>query len=385
MRGTLTERSPGKWQLRVFVGTDPATGRPRQVTKSFHGGKRAAQTALAAFVVEVEAGKRPLTGATTVAELLDKYIEYQTQLKQPTTIRGYRMIAKRITVKLGKIRVSRLDAQDIDLAYREWLAEGLAPSTVHHHHELLSAALHQAVRWRVVNYAVTEHASPPPLKSPPVPEVTPEQVRQLVTEAEHGESPALGTAIALAAITGCRRGELLALRWEDLDIAQGVIWVRRAVKHGLDSKDIVVGPTKTHAERPIILDRASLAVLARWRIVVDGWCQGVGVEPAQTGYIISTDPLGVEPMRPDSLSQAYRRCARRAGINLRFHDLRHFTATQLIGAGIDPVTVAGRLGHADPAMTLRVYAAILSENQQAAAGIVGELVAPLDDALSDDE
>lgn len=384
MKGSKKERSPGKWQLRVFVGTDPKTGAPRQVTKTFHGTSRQADTALAKFVTEVEDGRRPLTAGTSIAELLDKYIEYQTPLKQPTTIRGYQTNAGRIKDKLGRLKVSKLTAQHLDMAYREWLAEGLAPATVHHHHELLSAALRQAVRWQVVSQAVTAQATPPPLKSPPIPEVTPEQVRALVVEAERSKSPTLATAIALAAITGCRRGELLALRWENLDIDRGVIWVRQAVKHGLERSAVVIGPTKTHAERAIALDRAALAVLARWRLVVDAWCQGVGVEPSQTGYILSADPLGRTPLKPDSVSQAYRRVAARAGIKLRFHDLRHFTATQLIGSGIDPVTVAGRLGHADPAMTLRVYAAILSENQQAAAGIIGELVAPSDDTIDDE-
>jgi integrase len=373
MKGTMKERTPGTWQLRVYTGTDPRTGNPRQSTKTFKGGKRAAESALASFVTEVEQGRTPLSSSTTVAELLDKYIEYQTPMLQPTTIRGYGVKARKIKPVLGSLKVSKLTAQELDRAYRGWLAEGLEPATVRHFHTLLSAALNQAVRWGVVPFAVTDRATPPPARNKGVPEIAPETVQALIRAAEHSRAPLLPATIALAAITGCRRGELAGLRWSDLNTTAGTIKVQRAIKLGLDGK-LVVGPTKSHADRTISLDPLTISVLSRRLVEANKTAEDAGVQLDPDGYIISYDPTGAEPMNPDSISQAYGRVAARAGIKVRFHDLRHFAATQLIGAGIDVRTVAERLGHADPSITLRVYASAIEAKDREAAAVLGRLV-----------
>jgi integrase len=345
------------------------------LTRTSKGGKRQAQSALAKFVSDVESGQAPLTrDTTTVADLLDRYIEDQVALLQPGTVRGYRDKARRLKVSLGPVRLTKLTAQRLDRTYRSWLAEGLSPATVHHCHALLSAAVHQAVRWDIVATAVTEKASPPPLRVRTPAAASPATVRKLIEAAEESRSHVLGAAIALAAVTGCRRGELCGLRWSDLDLETGRIWVRRAVKHGLDHRQLVVGPTKTHADRCLTLDPLALAVLMTHRERVEEIASQVGTILGPDGYILSVAPDSAQPLKPDSLGQAFRRVAERAGVKIRFHDLRHFSATQLIGAGTDVRTVAGRLGHADPSTTLRVYSHAIADRDKAAAQVIGELL-----------
>jgi integrase len=197
----------------------------------------------------------------------------------------------------------------------------------------------------------------------------------LIEAAEESRSHVLGAAIALAAVTGCRRGELCGLRWSDLELETGRIWVRRAVKHGLDHRQLVVGPTKTHADRCLTLDPLALAVLmAHRKRVEEEIANQVGTVLPPDAYILSVEPDSAEPLKPDSLGQAFRRVAEQVGVNMRFHDLRHFSATQLIGAGTDVRTVAGRLGHADPSTTLRVYSHAIADRDKAAAQIIGELL-----------
>jgi integrase len=370
----MLERTPGTWRLRVFTGRD-AAGRPVQVTRTFKGTKRQAQSALARFVSDVESGQAPLTrDTTTVAELLDSYIEDQVALLQPGTVRGYRDKSRRLKASLGPVRLTKLTAQQLDRTYRSWLTEGLSPATVHHCHALLSAAVHQAVRWGIVATAVTDKASPPPLRARTPSAASPATVRKLIEVAEESRSHVLGAAIALAAVTGCRRGELCGLRWSDLELETGRIWVRRAVKHGLDHRQLVVGPTKTHADRCLTLDPLAMAVLITHRERVEGIANQVGTTLPPYAYILSDEPDSAVPLKPDSLSQAFRRVAERVGVNIRFHDLRHFSATQLIGAGTDVRTVAGRLGHADPSTTLRVYSHALADRDKAAAQVLGELL-----------
>jgi hypothetical protein len=134
MRGTKEERSPGVWRLRVYTGVDPRTGNPRQVSRTFRGTKRQADTALSTFLTEVVNGQVPLVAATTLSEYLGTWLDHITPTHSTTTIRGYRFKIKRIRAKLGSIRLDKLTAQHLDRAYREWLDEGLDPGTVHHFH-----------------------------------------------------------------------------------------------------------------------------------------------------------------------------------------------------------------------------------------------------------
>lgn len=377
MRGTKVQVRPGVWRLRVVTAYDPA-GHPRQLSRTLHGTKKAADSALAAFVAEVEAGLVPVSATMTVGQLLEQWLEQITPRRSPTTIRGYRDKVRRLSAVLGRIRLAKLSAADLDRAYARWLAEGLSPMTVHGLHAVLSASLRQAVKWGTIRSAVTERASPPPLTVKPAVAADPQVIQRLIAGAE-SRSPALAAAITVGALTGARRGELCGLRWGDLDAAASVLHIRRAVKHGLDHRQVVVGETKTHQERRVSLDAAAVAALAMHRARAEEWGAAVGVTVDAASYMLTLDPTGRDPWKPDSLSQAFRRLCDSVGVTgLRFHDLRHFSASMLIGAGFDPRTVAGRLGHADPALTLRIYAGAIEARDRAAADAIGAILRPAD-------
>ncbi len=138
----------------------------------------------------------------------------------------------------------------------------------------------------------------------------------------------------------------------------------------------VVGPTKTHQARRVSLDVITLALLDTHRARVDNWAKAGGVEVDADGYILTLDPTGHRPMTPDSLTQGFVRLAKRCGVKVRFHDLRHFTASQLIASGHDPVVIAGRLGHTDATTTLKLYAHALEERDRQAADLLGALMQP---------
>jgi integrase len=375
VRGTKVERSPGVWRFRVFVGEDPETGNPRQVSRTFRGTKKQADTALAEFVSEVTQGTVPLKRSITLAEYLDRWIEHITPTRSPTTIRGYKFKLKRITEKLGPIRLDRLTSQHLDRTYRIWLDEGLDPSTVHHLHRVLSAALRQAVKWGLLATTPTSRSTPPSrrVKSHEVP--TPDVVRVLISKAEERRQPVFAAAIAIAATTGLRRGELAGLQWTDIDLESGRLYVRRSIKNDLDGSWIA-GPTKTHQMRRIALDAFTLTVLRQHRARADGWADAAGVLLAKDDYVLTFDPSGRKPIRPDTLSQGFARICKAAGVQgVSLHTLRHFSASMLIASGRDVRTIAGRLGHSDASTTLRVYAPMVEGRDQDAADFLGNLLA----------
>jgi integrase len=180
--------------------------------------------------------------------------------------------------------------------------------------------------------------------------------------------------LQLAAATGARRGELVALRWTDVNVAGGVVTIARGAVQGKDG--LVIKDTKTHGTRRIALDRTTVAALKAHRQAADeiaGACETV--LPADA-YVFSNDPTGRTSWRPWLVTQAFARLAARAGMpEVRLHDLRHFVATRLLSSGVDVRTVAGRLGHKNPNVTLSVYAHFLPEADREAADVLGRILA----------
>jgi integrase len=201
-----------------------------------------------------------------------------------------------------------------------------------------------------------------------------EAVRSVIEAAEERD-PRLAPLLMLAALTGMRRGELCALRWTDVDFERGELDVSRSVvvvPGGLAEKG-----TKTHRFRIVALDDVGVGLLLRHRANVEDWAQQAEVVVPEDAFVFSHAVDASKPFRPDNVTGFFTRVRDSLGLHdVRLHDLRHFTATQLIGAGVDVRTVAGRLGHSDPSVTLRVYSHALEERDRAAADVMGRVLGP---------
>jgi integrase len=375
----MTERPAGSgtWRLRAYAGRDPITDNPIQVTRSFRGTETAARKALAKLVTEVEAGKFDRT-KVTVGQLLDRWLAHIEAIgkARPKTVHEYRRkIDGRIHPALGDVRLSRLEPHTLDAWYQRWLAEGLSPSTVRIYHSILSAACHQAVRWGWLDRAPTDRASAPTPKSPTMTVPTPAQLSALLTAAD-AEDPVLAAAIALAALTGARRGELVALRWSDVDLETGLMRIDRAIT--VIDGAVHEGPTKTHQGRRVALDGVGVETLRRhWRFVVER-SELVESPLVEDPYVLSYQAHCGTSVGPDTLTHRFKALCRKldaAGDAERypfhFHELRHFSVTTLLAAGVDVRTVAERHGHAQATMTLNRYAHALPERDRAAAAVLG--------------
>jgi integrase len=260
--------------------------------------------------------------------------------------------------------------------------QGKSPKTIRNLHATVSSALHQAERWGWVARNAAEHAKPPRdsqrrLQTPSV-----DVVKSIVLAAE-ARDPHLAPLLMLAALTGMRRGELCALRWSDVRLEAGELHVSRSivvVPGGLAEKS-----TKTDRDRQVALDSVGVAVLRLHRAQGEGLAAIVKCNIGPTSFVFSPEPDGTVPYRPDTVTSFFIRVRDSLGlVGVRLHDLRHFTATQLIGAGVDVRTVAGRLGHSDPSLTLRTYAHVLEDRDRAAASVMGRMLSETESALSGD-
>ena len=371
----MSERGEGVWRLRVVTGYRP-TGQPIQASRTFRGTKRQAESALAKFVAETEQGNAARSGPLTFGSFLtDRYLPHVKANLGPETYRNHLSKAsKRLIPDLGRVRMDKLTAAHLDAAYIKWRQDGLKASTVKAHHLVVSSALSQAVKWQLLPRSVAPLATLP--RAEPRQHTTPtiDQIRRLVA-ASAQRDPVLSVAIMIAALTGARRGELLGLRWSDVDRDGMTLAIGRAVKRSLGG-DHLVGPTKTHTTRRLSIDEATLAVLDAHRAQCEEWAATGRVNLLGDSYMVTWDPSGQTPGSPDVLTGKFARLAASAGFpDVRFHDLRHAVATSLLAGGFDPAVVAGRLGHSSPLVTMRVYAHALESRDRQAAGVMGSLLA----------
>jgi integrase len=241
----------------------------------------------------------------------------------------------------------------------------LSGATIRKMHFAIRGALGAAERWGWIAKNPAELARKP---RQPTPEPDPPTVAQAgrIIEAAWAEDESWGTLVWLVMVTGVRRAELLACRWSRVDLVHATLQIRRNWVGGKE-KD-----TKTHQMRRISLDPATVEVLTDHRARYEADMNQLGVAPAADAFLFSYRPMRDRPADPSGVTHRYARMCAKLGIDSHLHALRHYSATELLTAGVDLRTVAGRLGHTGGgATTLKVYAAWVGESDRRAADILG--------------
>lgn len=393
MQGSI-ERRGKSWRIRVNAGRDPVTGRRRQLTKTVAGTKREAQEALARMLVEVGEGRHEGTNAVTLGELCRTWLDHARVSVEPNTAREWEGVLRRyleprgdvhrkhdlLRGGIGGLPLKKLRAWELDRFYDQLLAGGgtngrrLSPGTVRKVHTVLRLALEQAVRWRWLTENPALHASPPsaPRREPKPPAA--DEARALLEAAEEID-PDWAAYLRTAAALGARRGEVCALRWSAVDLERGTVAISRALVLGDEGVIDREYPKTSSSRRKVAVDPGTLTVLAAHRRRQAERALACGTRPSADAYVFSTEVDGSSPWHPQVVTHRFERLRRRVGLEgIRLHDLRHYVATQLISAGVDVRTVAGRLGHANPNMTLSTYAAWVPARDQDAAEVIGSLL-----------
>lgn len=366
--GSCIETAPGVWRLRVYVGD--GRHRSRTVHCDTEG---EAWWHLDRLVSEAH------TEAGTLADLMARWLAMKEHDLSPTTMRGYRQATANYLVPvLGHMHVGKIRGRHLDQLYQDML-EGrrsrsgapLNPATVRQVHAVIRGALGQAVRWEMVPANVALAASPPKLRKY---ELEPPSVAQISAAFEAIEhDPHLTMFLRLAATTGARRGEVCALRWSDFDLTSMVVTIAHSVVD-LSGEALTVKGTKTGGVKRLALDARTVDMLTEYRAQQVAQAKRNRTRLVADPYLFVGRPDGSVPWRPNTVTLAWSRLRKRAGLpeTVRLHDLRHALATRMLAAGDDIRTVSGRLGHADPSTTLRIYAHWVPERDRAAADRIGE-------------
>jgi integrase len=273
---------------------------------------------------------------------------------------------------LGTIKVADLDQDQLDAFYAQLQAKGLSAMSIRHVHALLNASLRFGLKRRLTRHNPATLATPPPARAKAIKSPTVAEVRGLIATAEDRD-PTLATLLLVAALTGARRGELCGVQWADIDWREHSLAIQRSVFSRSDGS-FGLKPPKTHQLRRVTLDPVALEALRRHRKRVDGLAKSLDLKVTQDGFVFSDSPQGLEPLRPELVTGRTRRIARAAKVPITPHTLRHFQATQGIANGFDAVTVAQRLGHADPSITLKIYSHAVEQRDRDLAKAMGQVL-----------
>ncbi len=404
MRGHIRERGKGTWELRVFLGRDPITRRDRYKTRTFKGGKKEAEKELRALLSTVEAG---VVSEGTFGELLERWYLVASTSRDwsPKTVAEHRRIIDKQLGAVSGLALNKLRTPLLDTYYARLRSHGgrcghqprqehkgelcerggpLSAATVRRVHAVVHSALEQAVAWDLLLFNPAAKASPGRIETAEIRIPTVDEVLRMLKEAEV-EDPDLAVFLVLAAVTGARRGELCALRWDDVDFEAGSVGISRVIALGK------AGPVERHkpktraSVRTIALDAGTLGVLKAHRARSAEKARACGLVLAPSAFIFTGQADGSEPWRPDSTSRRFRNVRLACGINdeIHLHSLRHFVVTMLLGAGVALPQVAGRVGHSGGGTTtLAVYSHFQQAQDQEVAELLGRILNPMPEAGS---
>jgi|AP95_1055475.scaffolds.fasta_scaffold04961_1 integrase len=363
MRGHIKTRSKGSWTIIFNLGRDPATGKRKQQWVTVRGTKKQAETRLAELLNQMDTGGFIKPTKETFGSFLQRYLDdyISTQIRA-TTLEAYQQRGKHLIDGLGHIPVSELREEHIHKYYRE-KSKTLSPGTLIKHHNLLRSALSQGVIWRTLTRNVAEAVKPPKVSRKEMRALTGPEVHRML---EACEDTAWHSIFHTLTWTGLRRSELLGLRWKDVDLILASLRVVQSVQRLNTGEFIVQEPKTASGRRTIALSPASCLVLREHREKQEADATLLGRQLAEDDLVFS-HPDG-SPRDPSTLTLAFRRLTRRIGLDgVRLHDLRHTMASLYLEQGVNPKTVAERLGHASVTITLDLYSHCLPGVQEAAA------------------
>jgi integrase len=363
MRGHIKTRSKGSWTIIFNLGRDPATGKRKQQWVTVRGTKKQAETRLAELLNQMDTGGFIKPTKETFGSFLQRYLDdyISTQIRA-TTLEAYQQRGKHLIDGLGHIPVSELREEHIHKYYRE-KSKTLSPGTLIKHHNLLRSALSQGVIWRTLTRNVAEAVKPPKVSRKEMRALTGPEVHRML---EACEDTAWHSIFHTLTWTGLRRSELLGLRWKDVDLILASLRVVQSVQRLNTGEFIVQEPKTASGRRTIALSPASCLVLREHREKQEADATLLGRQLAEDDLVFS-HPDG-SPRDPSTLTLAFRRLTRRVGLDgVRLHDLRHTMASLYLEQGVNPKTVAERLGHASVTITLDLYSHCLPGVQEAAA------------------
>jgi len=379
MRGHIVKRGKNSYSIAVSLGKDATTGKYKQQWVSNKGTKKEAEMRLSEILNQIDNGTFLKPGKTTMAEYLNKWLlDYAKPNLSPRGYERYESIIRvHLIPSLGSITLTQLRADHLQSHYTAKLNSGLSALTVRYLHTVIHKALQTAVKRGLVVRNVADGVDVPRARRNDMQTWDEYEVNRFLETAKESTYYEL---FFLALFTGMRRGELLALRWQDIDLLFGQISVNRTLhrlqggKYG-DGSYVYTQPKSERSRRTIALSPSVILTLQDYKEKQVAIRAKLGGSLKDDDLIFSN--LEGEPLRPNTVSRAWSMLSARAGVKvIRLHDARQTHASLLLKQGVHPKIVQERLGHASIQITLDTYSHVAPGLQEAAAVQFEKLISP---------
>ena len=377
-KGSYSEIRPGVWRVRAVTGyTDKLVGGkvkkiPVQINKTVHGTEQDAKDETVRLRDQAE--KETPAGSETVGHFLDRYLAWlPSQEYSPTTVVSHIQTARtNITPYVGGIKLAALTSADVEAMDAKLAERGLSVGSRNRAKAVLSGALSDAKRRGMVGTNVCRDARVPNPKRKHHEVPSKGDIKKLL-DAGYKLSRDVGDAMTMLALTGCRRGELVGIRYGDWNVANNTLTIRRSIFNKEGGGAGVKG-TKTGVVRQIEIDEVAVAILSARLADIRDEVEASGTGHADRYVFAQKGTQGNEPMLPSFLTFHFIQAAKASGVKAHVHLLRHWSATMQLQAGVTPTEVSKRLGHSSVTTTMNVYSHVIPGQDKAAAALLGKLV-----------
>lgn len=374
MSGHVVKREKS-WSVVLELGKDE-NGKRKTKWRSGYRTKKEALTALTKYNHELNTGTYIEETDMTTGAWLDEWLSKWCPHLKPYTRRGREFIVAQIKAEIGSVPLRKLSAQHIQGMVNKYQTVGtsagrgpLAASTIGKHMTCLSAALNKAADLELIRRNPCRAVVRPRIEREELTVLESDEVQRLLRECR--EEP-FYMPVLLAITTGMRRGEIIALRWQDVDLEQGALLVRRNAVQ-LAKGEIVFNEPKTNKARAIALPSFVVTDLKRHRTAQKEQKLAAGSRWQEGDLVCSTELGG--PLKPEWLSFRFSYFAKGHGFPVTFHGLRHSHASLLLAQGVHMKVVQERLGHSKMALTADLYTHLSRGMQEAAASAVESAIA----------
>jgi integrase len=367
--GSIYQRKDGRWTATITL--EGERGRRR---KSFYGKTRKeVQEQLKIALREQQQGMLIATPQQTVEQFLAQWLEdHKAALRIRSYERYEELTRLHIIPVLGHHQLQKLTPQHVQAFYTRKLKEGLSSTTVNGLHAMLHKALDDAVRYNLIARNVCDAVTPPRRGHFEIQPLSMEQAQQFLAIAKGHSLEAL---FVLAITTGMRRGEILALKWQDITFSQNMLQVRRVFTRRPGNRYIEAEPKTEKSRRSILLAPIVVTLLKQHRARQREAKLKAGAQWQDLDLVFCTS-FGT-PLNPSKVVDRFKTLLKRGGLPpIRFHDLRHSAATILLSLGVHPKVVQELLGHNQISMTMDIYSHVLP-------GMQKDAMAKLNDALQE--
>ena len=367
--GTISRRKDGRWEARYYVPTMNGTKRKTIYGKTQAEVRDKLTKALSDRIDGIVYDDENMT----VGEYLNMWLKGSVygSVRQSTYDRDTNLVHNHIKPLLGSLKLKKLNSAHIQSFYRDRLDTGLSASTVHKMHDILRHGLAQAVDWHLSPRNVADVVKPPRPVAKEMVALSTDDTRRLLDAAAEDRLEAL---YKLAVHTGMRQGELLALRWQDVDLENAVVSVRRTLTRSGGKTTFGEPKTKKSRRSIRLTPQAAEALRAHLERQLRDM-EILGDRYRDQGLVFTTDTGA--PINPSNLRQrSFAPLLKRVGLpHMRFHDLRHTCATLLLSRGVHPKFVQELLGHATIAITLDTYSHVMPSMGDATAKAMEDALA----------